>query len=83
MGACGRLFFKSVLVGVVSLSEIGKQHDAVCKWHLNGFIRKSSDSVRLYLGVAALAGRVTESTLLELMQDDRFFVSCRHTVGWT
>ena len=74
VGECGRLFMKSLLVGADNLVAIACNNSAVSQWHLNGFIRKASSSVRLYLGVAAVAAKATESMLLDLMEDDRFLI---------
>ena len=46
VGQCSRLLLKSLLVGVDSIVDIAAADSAVSKWHLNGFIKKSSHSVR-------------------------------------
>ena len=74
VGECGRMFLKALLVGVDRIAAIACKNSAISKWHLNGFVKKATSSVRLYLGVSALAGRPSESMLLELMSDDRFLL---------
>ena len=74
VGLCGRLYIRSVLVGVEGLVDLAMKNDAVCKWHLNGYKKKCSPAVRRYLGVAAASGRPSECFLLELLEDDRFLL---------
>ena len=74
VGESGRLFLKSVLIGIDGISEIARKNDSVSRWHLAASFKKATLSVRLYLAVAALSGRATETMLLELMEDDRFLL---------
>ena len=74
VGECGRLVMKSLLVGIDGIVSIACTNSAVTKWHLNGWIKRASSSVRLYLGVASVAARATESMLVDLMEDDRFLI---------
>ena len=72
VGLCGRLYLRSLMVGIDKIVNITCTNDGVTKWHFNGYTGKSSGSVRTYLAVAACAGRLSESLLLDLMEDDRF-----------
>ena len=74
VGLCGRMFLRSLCIGVDVLVKLAMKHDAVCKWHLGGFGKKCSPAVRNYLAVAALAGRPSEGMLMKLMKDDRFLL---------
>ena len=74
MGECPRLFMKSLLVGIGRIVAIATTNRAVSRWHLSGFIKKASSSVRLYLGVAFVVAKATELVLLDLMEDDRFLI---------
>ena len=74
VGESGRLFLKPVLIGIDGISEIARKNNSVSKWHLAGFFKKATLSVRLFLAVAALSRRATETMLLELMEDDRFLL---------
>jgi len=65
---------KSLLVGIDGIVSIACTNSAVTKRHLNGWIKKASSSVRLYLGVAYVAARAIESMLIDLMEDDRFLI---------
>ena len=76
MGRCGRLFLRSLAIGVDEIVNIAQRSDAICGWHLNGYNRKCSAAVRKYLAVAALTGRPSESLLINLMKDDRFLKHC-------
>ena len=73
-GLCGRLWLRSLMIGIDSLVDLTMQNDAVSKWQLNGYKRKCSASARKYLAVCAAAGRPSESMLLELLEDDRFLL---------
>ena len=77
-GESGRLYIRSLLVGIDGLVKLTEQNDAVCRWHLAGYFKRSSSSVKAYLGVAAAAGRPSESMLYDLMQDDRFLKRIHH-----
>ena len=74
VGLCGRLYLRSVLIGVDCLVDLAMKNDAVCKWHLSGYKKRCSPAVRRYLGVAAASGRPSECMLLDLMEDDRFLL---------
>ena len=80
VGMCGRYFLRSLLMGVDKLAHLAMRHDAVCKWHLGGFVKRCSPPVRQYLAIAALSARPSEGMLFELMQDDRFLL--KHDVCW-
>ena len=69
VGEVGRLYLRSLLVGVDGLVKMAEANDAISKWHLNGYSKRSSPSVRLYLcaAAAAAAGRPTSCMLFELM----------------
>ena len=74
VGLCGRLYVRSVLIGIDGLVDLAIKNDAVVKWHLNGYKKKCSSAVRRYLGVAAASGRPSECMILDLMEDDRFLL---------
>ena len=76
MGQCGRLWLRSLAIGIDEIVKMTEQNDAVSKWHLNGYSRKCIAQVRRHLAAAALAGRPSESMLLELMEDNRFLLHC-------
>ena len=80
VGLCGRMFLRSLCIGVEVLAKLAMKHDAVCKWHLAGFGKRCTPAVRNYLAVAALAGRPSEAMLLKLMKDDRFLL--HHARCW-
>ena len=75
VGLCSRYFTRSLLIGIDKLVPLAMKHDGVCKWHLGGFNKKCSASVRQYLAIAALSARPSEAMLFELMQDDRFLLN--------
>ena len=79
VGESGRLFTRASLVGLDQLVKLTEKNDAVCCWHLRGYTTKGSDSVRLYLAVASLAARPTETMLLSTLEDDRFLL---HADEW-
>ena len=54
--------------------KLAERADGISKWHLGGYRKKVSPAVKLYLAVAAAAGRPSESVLLEVMEDDRFII---------
>ena len=81
VGSAGRLYLRSLLVGIDGLVQLTEQNDAICKWHLNGYRNYGSPDVRLYLATAALAARPSESVLVDLMEDDRYLL--RHEHCWT
>jgi len=72
VGEAARLWLRSLLVGIDGIVKLTEQNDAVCRWHLAGYFKRSTSSVRVYLAVAAAAGRPSESMLFDLLQDDRF-----------
>ena len=74
VGEAGRLYLRSLLTGIDGLVRLTEQSDAICKWHLAGYNKRSSASVRLYLAVAAAAARPTENMLLDILTDDRFLL---------
>ena len=76
VGQCSRLYIRSLAIGVDEIVKIAERNDAICKWHLNGYNRRCSASVRRYLAVAAIAGRPSESLIIELFEDDRFLMHC-------
>ena len=78
VGLAGRLFLRALLVGLDGLVKLSEQNDAICKWHLAGYFKRSTKAVRVYSAVAAVAGRPTESVLFDLMQDDRFLQRADH-----
>ena len=78
VGEAGRMYLRSLLVGVDGLVKLTEQNDAVCRWHLAGYFKRCSKSVRVYLAVAAAAGRPSESMLFDMMQDDRFLQRSDH-----
>ena len=78
VGLSGRLYIKSLLVGIDGLVKITEENDAVCRWHLAGYFKRSTPAVRLYLAVAAVAGRPSESMLFDVLQDDRFLRRSDH-----
>ena len=80
VGMCGRYFVRSLLMGVDRLVYLAMRHDAVCNWHLGGFVKRCSGPVRQYLAIAAFAARPSEGMLFELMQDDRFLL--KHEACW-
>ena len=72
VGEAGRSYLLALMCGVDGLAGLTAQSDAICKWHLAGYKKRSSKASRLYLSVAAAAARPTENLLLDLMSDDRF-----------
>ena len=78
VGQAGRLYLRSLLVGVDGVVRLTVQNDAICKWHLAGYQKKGTPAVRLYLATAALAGRPSESNLIDLLEDDRFLLRSDH-----
>ena len=78
VGEAGRLYLRSLLVGIDGLVKLTEENDAVCRWHLAGYFKRSSKPVRVYLAVAAVASRPSESMLLDLMKDDRFLKKADH-----
>ena len=80
VGQCGRLYLRSLMVGIDHLVQLAVANDAVSKWHLNGYMKFGSVSAKTYLAVAACAGRPSESFLLELLEDDRFLI--HHARYW-
>ena len=74
VGQAGRLFMRSVLIGINEIVNMTVADDAVSKWHLNGYLKRGSVAAKSYLAVSALAARPSESFLLELMEDDRFLI---------
>ena len=74
VGRCGRNYVRSLIVGIDKLVELAMRSDAICKYHLGGYQRKCSSTVRTYLTVAACASRPSETLLLELLHDDRFLL---------
>ena len=76
VGQCGRLYLRSLAIGVDGIVKIAQQSDAICGWHLNGYGRKCTAPVRRYLAVAACAGRPSETLLLDFMRDDWFLKHC-------
>ena len=74
VGQSGRLYLRSLLIGIDQIVRITVRNDAISKWHLGGYQRRSTTEVRTYLCVAACAGRPSESLLLQLMEDDRFLL---------
>ena len=79
VGQCGRLYLRSVAIGVDEVVKMAQRSDAICGWHLNGYSRKCTAPVRRYLAVAACAGRPSETLLLDFMRDDRFLKHCHKT----
>lgn len=80
VGLSGRLYTRSLLVGVDGLVKITEESDAVNRYHLAGYFKRATKSVRVYLATAAVAGRPSESMLFDVLQDDRFLQridSCR------
>ena len=72
VGQAGWLYLRSLLVGIDGLVKLTEQNDAVCRWHLAGYSKKCSESVRVYLALAAAAGRPSESMLIKLMEYNRY-----------
>ena len=62
------------MIGLDGIVTIAEKNEGVSKWHLGGYRKKGSPAVKLYLAVAAAAGRPSESVLLELVGDDRFIM---------
>ena len=83
VGVCGRLFLRSLCIGVEKIQELACKHDAVCKYHLAGFQKRCDASVKQYLAIAALSARPSEGMLLDLLEDDRFLLrheACRQII---
>ena len=57
-------------------SNFIEENDAVCRYHLAGYFKRCTKDVRLYLAVAAVAGRPSEAVLYDVLQDDRFLQRC-------
>ena len=76
VGRCGRFYIRALLVGLDRMVEMALDNDAVVKWHLGGYKKRSTRDVRVYLGVVSLSARPSESMLLELFEDDRFLLHC-------
>lgn len=53
VGQCGRLFLRSMFVGIENVAQLASHNDVLFKWHLNGFCRKSPGPVRMYLAIVA------------------------------
>ena len=78
VGLCGRLYMRSLLVGVDAIVNITCKNCGVSKWHLGGYNKRSLGPVRTYLCVAGCAGRPSESLLFDIMEDDRFLIHHEH-----
>ena len=76
VGRCARYYMRALLVGVGRMVQMAFDNDAVVKWHLAGYKKRCTREVRVYLGVASLSARPSESMLLELFEDDRFLLHC-------
>ena len=47
VGLAGRLYIRSLLVGIDGLVKLTEENDAVCRWHLAGYFKRSSPQVRV------------------------------------
>ena len=70
VGTCGRLWIRSLAIGLASLHRLAMEDGNVSHYHLSGYSKLNLPARRL-LAVAAFAPLAAESTLLALFEDDR------------
>ena len=72
IGKCGRRWLLSVAMGLDNLFRQVQADRKVSRYYSNGYLRCKFE-VRWWLSTAALAFYPTESMMLDILEDDRFY----------